>query len=46
MYLALAYGLVTFTILIVLWLLWLGWENSRDQMRAEREKKSPPAISN
>jgi hypothetical protein len=45
MYLALAYGLVAFTILVVLWLLWLGWENRRDQVRAERERKLPATIS-
>ena len=45
MYLALAYGLVTFTVLVVLWLLWLGWENRRDQVRAERERKLPATIS-
>ena len=45
MYLALAYGLVAFTILVVPWLLWLGWENRRDQVRAERERKLPTTIS-
>ena len=45
MYLALAYGLVAFTALAVLWLLWLGWENRRDQIRAEREKGSFPKRS-
>jgi hypothetical protein len=45
MYLALAYGLVAFTILVVPWLLWLGWENRRDQVRAERERKLPATIS-
>lgn len=45
MYLALAYGLVALTVLVVLWLLRLGWENRRYQIRAEREKRSLPKIS-
>jgi len=45
MYLALAYGLVAFTVLVVLWLLRLGWENRRDQIRPDREKGSLPKLS-
>jgi hypothetical protein len=45
MYLAIAYCLGAFTALMVLTLLWLGWENRRDQVRAERERRSTPKIS-
>ena len=43
MYLAIAYGLGAFTTLMVLTLLWLGWENRSERARAEREKRSTPA---
>jgi hypothetical protein len=43
-----AYGLGAVTSLMVLALLWLGWENNRDEARAakaRREKRAPPGIS-
>ena len=49
LYLALAYGLGIFTVVMVLALLWLGWENRREQAEAskvERAKKSASKISN
>jgi hypothetical protein len=49
MYLAMAYGLGIATVLMLLALLWLGWENRRDEIeaaKAQREKKSAPKISN
>jgi hypothetical protein len=49
MYLAMAYGLGVCTVLMVLALLWLGWENRRDEIeaaKAKRVKKSAPKISN
>jgi hypothetical protein len=45
MYLVMAYCLGVFTALMVLALLWLGWENRRDEARAEREKKLPQKIA-
>ena len=33
MYLVMAYGLGIFTVLMVLALLWLGWERRRDEQR-------------
>jgi len=46
MFVALAYGFVGFTGLMVLGLLWLGWEQRRVEAKAEREKKPPAGISN
>jgi hypothetical protein len=46
MFVALAYGFVGFTGLMVLGLLWLGWEQRRVEVKAEREKKPPARISN
>jgi len=46
MFVALAYGFVGFTGLMVLGLLWLGWQHRRVEARAEREKKPPARISN
>jgi hypothetical protein len=49
MYLAMAYGLGAITSLMVLALLWLGWEHRRDEARAakaQRERRSPPRILN
>jgi hypothetical protein len=43
---ALAYGFVGFTGLMVLGLLWLGWEHGRAEAKAEREKKPPARSSN
>jgi hypothetical protein len=47
MYLAMAYGLGVATALMVLALLWLGWENRRDEALAARaqRKKPTPRIS-
>lgn len=48
MYLVMAYCLGAFTALMVLTLLWLGWEHRQDEVRAakaQREKRSPPNIS-
>lgn len=47
MYLVLSYCLGAFTALMALTLLWLGWENRRDQARAakaQREKGSPLKV--
>jgi hypothetical protein len=46
MYLAMAYGLGVVTVLMVLALLWLGWEKRRDEARAVKAQKSAPKISN
>ena len=40
---ALAYGFVIFTALLVIGLLWLGWEQSRD---VARRKRTPPKNLN
>jgi hypothetical protein len=45
MYLAIAYGLGVCTSLMVLALLWLGWENRRNEALAERARKPAPKIS-
>jgi hypothetical protein len=48
MYLIFAYGLGVCTSLMVLALLWLGWENRRDEAlaaKALRAKSAPPKIS-
>jgi hypothetical protein len=39
MFLAIAYGLAVCTALMVLALLWLGWENRRNQTEAVRASK-------
>ncbi len=44
MYLAISYGFVAFTVLLFTGLLWLGWENRREE--AKRASKTPPNISN
>ena len=44
---ALAWGFVGFTALLVMGVLWLWWEQSRDVARdVARQKKTPPKISN
>jgi hypothetical protein len=48
MYLAMAYGLGIVTVLMMLALLWLGWENRRDEIEAakvQRAKRSAPKSS-
>jgi hypothetical protein len=48
MYLVMAYCLGAFTALMVLGLLWLGWEHRRDEAqaaKAQRESRSPSKIS-
>jgi len=42
MYLAMAYGLGVCTSLMVLALLWLGWENRRDEIEVARGAKAQP----
>jgi hypothetical protein len=44
MYLAMAYGLGVCTSLMVLALLWLGWENRRDEALAARAEKAARKI--
>jgi hypothetical protein len=39
MYLAIAYGLGAFILVMVLVLLWIGWQHKRDEARAERASK-------
>jgi hypothetical protein len=46
MFVALAYGFVGFTGLMLLELLWLGWQHGRAEAKAAREKKPPARISN
>jgi hypothetical protein len=38
MYPAISYGLGVFTLLMVLGLLWMGWQRRHDKARAERAK--------
>ena len=45
MYLVMAYGLGVCTALMVLALLWLGWENRREEARAQRAARAVPKIS-
>ena len=40
MYHLLAYGFVGFTIIMVVAVLWMGWEHRRDERKAERERNS------
>jgi hypothetical protein len=46
MFQLMAYGFVGFTAMMVLALLWMGWEHRRDEAKAGRAKLSPPTISN
>jgi hypothetical protein len=45
MYLALSYCLGAFTALMALTLLWLGWENNRDQARAAKARREKSSRS-
>ena len=45
MYLAMAYGLGVCTFLMVLALLWLGWEHRRDEALALRAEKAARKLS-